>query len=140
MSISEMLLKALGGFGITEFQKNRLTAEALKDGELIALIPCTIKESGILGNQSGLVAITKKSVIFGQTGKSTQLGFKLQFSWFQRFPILTVSNCTKEYKEYYWGALKAYHFKYSHNGKKFELTFNTENGDKFDKYLKEASG
>lgn len=134
-SIPEILLKSLGGFGITEFQKNRLTKKALEDGELIALIPCSIKESGLLGWQSGLVAITRKSIIFGQKGKSTQLGLKLRFSWFQKFPILNVLNYKKEYKEHYLGMLKVYHFAYSNKGKKFELIFNVENAKKFEESL-----
>lgn len=131
-------MKALGGFGITSYQKNRLTEEALKDGKLIALIPCSLKESGVLGTQSGMVAITKKTVVFGQTGKSTQLGLKFRFSWFQRFPLSTVLNSSKEYKEYYWGALKAYHFTYFSGGTRYELTFNKENGESFERHLAEA--
>jgi hypothetical protein len=62
-SLIETLLKAVGGFGISEYQKNRLTTEALKDGELMLILPCSITESGVLGYQNGQVAITKSTIV-----------------------------------------------------------------------------
>lgn len=137
-SIIDMLLKAIGGFGITEYQKNQLTAEALKDGELLSIIPCSIKESGMWGYQAGQVAITKTTVVFGQTGKTSQIGFKLSLSWFQRFPLSTFSNYSKSNKDYLFGAYTVYTISYSHNKKNYELIFTQENRDKFEKYISAA--
>lgn len=135
MSMIESLMKALGGFGITEFQKNQLTKEALKDGPVLAIIPCSNKESGAWGYQDGLVAITKTTVVFGQTGRSTQLGLKLNFSWFKRFPVSAISNYNKSQKDLLFGAYTVYTINFSHDRKNHELAFTKENRDKFEQVI-----
>lgn len=134
-SIPEMLFKALGGFGITQYQKNRLKKKALNDGDLVDLIPCALKESGVFGEQAGLIAITNNSVTFGQTGKTTRLAFKLYKSWFQKFPLSILSQIYSERKNYYFGAVKTIQFKFSYNGKNYTLIFNLKNGEKFNNHV-----
>lgn len=140
MSITDSLIKALGTFGINEFQKNRLTEEALKDGDIIAIIPCAIKESGLWGYQDGKIAITQKNIIFGQVGKSTQIGFKFKLSWFRRFPISTFATFNKSSKEFLFGLHTAYLISFSFENTDYEFLFSIENIDKFEQNLNKVLG
>ncbi len=137
-SLGEELFKKIGGFGITEYQKNRLTKEALKHGELFALVPCSSGESGVLGYQNGQVAITKSMIIFGQTGKATQIGLKIRLSWLRKFPIEIFRNSTKVHKEYLWGAHKVEIIKFNFENCACELAFTMDNIEKFESALSKA--